>query len=560
MPLKQGSSPGDLLREIYNTLSGAFPVEPEDPPVSVPVDELIHEIVPIAAGIMYTSGDRVLLLKRAQGSNYAGTWAFPGGKIDDGETPEQAARRESSEEISHDPGQLMLIKEAQFSVYGSEGDQFPILLNSEHDGYVWATADDLPMPLHPGVQEYIDLWVSNKSKVSMDEVDNIETFAMDKGDSARQIDGNGWIEIKGNPLSKVGIFQYRGRQISTDLDPDKLYNVYRPAEELSSEECINSFKLLPWIDNHVMLGSEDLDLTPAEKKGVQGVIGEDVYFSDGVLYGNIKVFSETLANLIDAGKRELSCGYRCSYEYNPGSFNGQDYEFVQRNMWGNHLALVNSGRMGSDVAVLDNSYALDQMCFSLDSKEPLMAGEVNEGSGASLDPEILSALEQVKSLLPVIKILQDYAASKSDAAGEPAVTPAEDPAEEEVKDAAVAEIAPEGKPDAVPPAEEKKEVTGMDEAVVQKLVQSALASRQRRDDLAKKLSVHVGAFDCSAMDESAVQVYGIKKLGLKAAKGQEGAVLQGYLQAVKDPRQSVIAQDAADKRENFVTRHLNKGA
>jgi hypothetical protein len=394
----------------------------------------------------------------------------------------------------------------------------------------------------------------------MDEVDNIETFAMDKGDSARQIDGNGWIEVKGNPLSKVGIFQYRGRQISADLDPDKLYNVYRPAEELSSEECINSFKLLPWIDNHVMLGSEDLDLTPAEKKGVQGVIGEDVYFSDGVLYGNIKVFSETLANLIDAGKRELSCGYRCSYEHNPGSFNGQDYEFVQRNMRGNHLALVNSGRMGSDVAVLDNSYALDQMCFSLDSKEPLMAGEVNEGSGASLDPEILSALEQVKSLLPVIKILQDYAASKSDAAAEPAVTPTEGPAEEEVKDADVAEIAPEGKPDAAPTAEEKKEVAGMDEAVVQKLVQSALASRQRRDDLAKKLSVHVGAFDCSAMDESAVQAYGVKKLGLKATKGQEGAVLQGYLQAVKDPRQSVIAQDAAEKRENFVTRHLNKGA
>ncbi|MCL2887621.1 MAG: DUF2213 domain-containing protein, partial [Betaproteobacteria bacterium] len=136
------------------------------------------------------------------------------------------------------------------------------------------------------------------------------------------LDTNGFREISNNPLSKVGVFPYSGRSLTNAPDPNKKYMVYRPAEELSDPECIESFRLLPWVDNHAMLGSEDEGLTPAEKKGVQGVIGEDVYFKNGTLYGNLKVFSQSLANLIEAGKRELSCGYRCTYEWTPGTFDG----------------------------------------------------------------------------------------------------------------------------------------------------------------------------------------------------------------------------------------------
>src|ERR1700722_3410016 len=108
------------------------------------------------------------------------------------------------------------------------------------------------------------------------------------GLSAREYDTNGWYEIKGNPISKVGVFPYSGRSISPDLDADKIYHVYRPEEELSHPDCIDSFKLLPWVDTHpqALLGPEETGRVPAEQKGVEGVIGEDVYFKDGVLYGN----------------------------------------------------------------------------------------------------------------------------------------------------------------------------------------------------------------------------------------------------------------------------------
>ena len=96
-------------------------------------------------------------------------------------------------------------------------------------------------------------------------------------ESAREYDHNGWPEIKSNPISKEGVFEYLGGQISPDLEHDKIYKVYRPASELSNPDTIDSFKLLPWTDEHEMLGSED-GMTPAEEKGIHGVIGEDVYF------------------------------------------------------------------------------------------------------------------------------------------------------------------------------------------------------------------------------------------------------------------------------------------
>ena len=45
-------------------------------------------------------GRRVLLLRRADTEeNFPGHWAFPGGKADDGEVLQDAAKREANEEI-----------------------------------------------------------------------------------------------------------------------------------------------------------------------------------------------------------------------------------------------------------------------------------------------------------------------------------------------------------------------------------------------------------------------------------------------------------------------------
>jgi len=172
--------------------------------------------------------------------------------------------------------------------------------------------------------------------------------------TAREYDSQGWYEIKDTPLSKAGIFDYLGSEIGAPK-PNKIYRVYRPAEELSHPEAIESFKLVPWVNDHTMLGSKGIS---AEKKGVGGVTGQDIYFEGDTLYGNIKLFSDSMAQAIEKGKQELSLGYGCQYDFTPGHALGEAYEVVQRRFRGNHLALVANGRMGKEVRVLDQESIL----------------------------------------------------------------------------------------------------------------------------------------------------------------------------------------------------------
>ena len=63
--------------------------------------------IPVVAGLM-RKGQHVLLGQRPQEDHLAGHWEFPGGKIEPGEAPEEALKREFQEElgIECEPGEL----------------------------------------------------------------------------------------------------------------------------------------------------------------------------------------------------------------------------------------------------------------------------------------------------------------------------------------------------------------------------------------------------------------------------------------------------------------------
>lgn len=56
-------------------------------------------VVLVAAVALLDADDRVLLAKRPPGKSMAGLWEFPGGKVEEGETPEAALVRELREEL-----------------------------------------------------------------------------------------------------------------------------------------------------------------------------------------------------------------------------------------------------------------------------------------------------------------------------------------------------------------------------------------------------------------------------------------------------------------------------
>ena len=67
---------------------------------------------PVAATVI-TSGGRVLLMWRYRHITDTWGWEIPSGRIESGETPEQAAAREAEEETGWRPGKLHLITASQ---------------------------------------------------------------------------------------------------------------------------------------------------------------------------------------------------------------------------------------------------------------------------------------------------------------------------------------------------------------------------------------------------------------------------------------------------------------
>ncbi|MCZ2499125.1 NUDIX domain-containing protein [Xylophilus sp. Kf1] len=53
----------------------------------------------VAVGILLRGPHQMLLTSRPEGKPYAGYWEFPGGKLEAGETVEEALRRELEEEL-----------------------------------------------------------------------------------------------------------------------------------------------------------------------------------------------------------------------------------------------------------------------------------------------------------------------------------------------------------------------------------------------------------------------------------------------------------------------------
>ncbi len=389
--------------------------------------------------------------------------------------------------------------------------------------------------------------------------------------SVKHYDDNGWPEIKGNPISKVGVFPYSGAQIGhSDLNPEHIYMVYRPDTELSSEDTINSFKLLPFTDEHAMLGSEDEGLMPAEKKGVHGIIGEDVYFEDGYLKANLKIFSQEVNELIKNGKKELSIGYRCMYDIQSGVYDGQPYDAIQRQIRGNHIALVEEGRSGPDVAVLD------RLKFTLDSKdiempdtmkpqgkpEDLKKPEGKDNMTNEMEKENMSVDDDGMNMEGICNALREAVGymekmmAKKD--GTDVDWNKEDMQDEEPKEfvhkADITDIAEteekeaekeEGKKDKKVDEEVEKEgkqkaAKGMDEKAIFRRI-------SQRDALAEKLSKHIGTFDHKEKTLEEVAAYGVRKLGLSCKRGHEESVLEGYLIAAKRSPIVGLAQDSAPR-------------
>ncbi|WP_112061409.1 8-oxo-dGTP diphosphatase MutT [Hyphomonas pacifica] len=78
---------------------------------------MTRRMVLVVAAALYDKQGRVLLAQRPEGKSMAGLWEFPGGKVEAGETPEQALVRELEEELAIRVDQTSL-KPITFASFG----------------------------------------------------------------------------------------------------------------------------------------------------------------------------------------------------------------------------------------------------------------------------------------------------------------------------------------------------------------------------------------------------------------------------------------------------------
>ena len=119
----------------------------------------MSRMVLVVACALVDADGRVLICQRPEGKQLAGLWEFPGGKVEEGETPEDALIRELKEELAIDVKKACL---APFVFASHAYDSFhllmPLYLCRRWDGFVqpvehqniaWVRPDrmaDYPMP------------------------------------------------------------------------------------------------------------------------------------------------------------------------------------------------------------------------------------------------------------------------------------------------------------------------------------------------------------------------------------------------------------------------------
>lgn len=117
-----------------------------------------------AAGILIREPTgKVLFVKRSGDGDHAGEWAFPGGKLDDGETAEDAARRETEEELGEFPKDAGTVRHMMRTIDDDVDftthhlwvkKSFEPKKLTEHDAFAWMDPAEAKkkLKLHPGAK------------------------------------------------------------------------------------------------------------------------------------------------------------------------------------------------------------------------------------------------------------------------------------------------------------------------------------------------------------------------------------------------------------------------
>lgn len=165
--------------------------------------------------------------------------------------------------------------------------------------------------------------------------------------------GDGYM-VADAKVARTGVQEYLGIEVDRDgslgLRDKQIVRVYRPEEEVFSEDAMRSYAYRPVTNDHP---TEAVTAENWRRLSVGQTDGKVVRNGDWVQVPMVLMDAAMVAQ-VEGGKRQLSMGYRCTLDATPGTTpDGVQYDAVQRNLRMNHLAVVDAARAGPDARIGD---------------------------------------------------------------------------------------------------------------------------------------------------------------------------------------------------------------
>jgi len=203
------------------------------------------------------------------------------------------------------------------------------------------------------------------------------TFAI----SQREYTPEGFLKVPGR-VARTGIQDYLASELGLDGDPFRIIKVYRPEEEVFKDESLETYLVADVTDSH----PDELVNSKTFKSVTVGVVsGAGVRDGDYVVAPLVIKDADAIKS-IESGKAQLSAGYTAEYDNTPGKTeDGQPYEFIQRDIKINHVAVVDKARAGAMARILDKQPEITMIKVMLDNGR---AVEMEDAAAAQVEDSI----------------------------------------------------------------------------------------------------------------------------------------------------------------------------
>src|SRR5438067_122919 len=231
------------------------------------------------------------------------------------------------------------------------------------------------------------------------------TLALDRS-SARTYDVDGRLRVEASNITKATVNPYFGKEIpgweSLGLEPSRIYNMLRDPAEL--EKAAESFTNIPLLMIHKGTTADNHD-----KGVVVGTVGDARWEAPYVKASLCVWTEEAIAGIQSKQQTELSCGYRYRPDMTPGTYDGVEYDGVMRDIIGNHVALVEVGRAGSDVVVADSNPFNEAIPMKQQQRLNAAQAQARQALGLAEDADLSKLTPILMSLMAKDEDMDDKA-------------------------------------------------------------------------------------------------------------------------------------------------------